>query len=96
MIRQITMVKFKPEVSGDDITALGTGFAKISNVVPGIHRFEFGPNLNLMEGTWDYALVIDFEDETAMRAYAGNADHVAFAQTFVPLGEAVARVHYTV
>ena len=96
MIRQITMVKFKPEVTAEDIVRVGEGFAAISSVVPGIHRFEFGPNLKLMEGTWDYALVIDFADEAAMRGYAGHPDHVAFAQQFVPLGEAVARVHYTV
>jgi heme-degrading monooxygenase HmoA len=96
MIRQITLIKFKPGVTADDIKRFGEGFAAISNVVDGIRRFEFGPNLKLIENAYDYALVADFDSESAWKAYVANPDHIAFAQRFAALGEAVVRTHYAV
>jgi len=96
MIRQITLIKFKPEVSADDIKRFGEGFSKISRVVDGIKRFEFGPNLKLIENAFDYALVADFDSEKAWKAYIDHPDHIAFAKSFAHLGETVVRTHYAV
>ncbi len=96
MIRQITVIKFKPEVTPSDIDAVGDGFAKISDIVDGIARFEYGPNLQLMKGTYDYALVIDFESEAALKSYQVHPLHLEFAKNFVPLSEQAVRVHYAV
>ena len=69
MIRQITLIKFKPDTTGAEIGALGEGFKELANVVPGIRRFEFGPDLKLESNTLDYALVIDFASVDDWKAY---------------------------
>ena len=55
MIRQITMIRFKPEVKADQIQAMAEGFQGLVNIVPTVCRFEFGPDLEIRDDTWDYA-----------------------------------------
>ena len=94
MIRQITLIKFKRDTSGAEIGALGEGFRKLSGVVPGIRRFEFGPDLKLESDTLDYALVIDFASVDDWKAYREHPDHIAFAEIALPRIERVERVQY--
>ncbi len=96
MLRQITLIKLKDTVTEEDVIAMGEGFAGISSVVDGIHRFEFGPDLHLMAGTFDYALVIDFDSESTWQAYIEHPKHVAFAKRFAALAEQAVRVQYEV
>ena len=96
MIRQITLIRFKPEVKADQIQAMAEGFQGLVNIVPTVSRFEFGPDLNIRDDTWDYALVIDFPDEEAWFSYRDHPTHLSFANRFMPLIDEVARVQYSV
>ncbi|MBT8079287.1 MAG: Dabb family protein [Gammaproteobacteria bacterium] len=96
MLRQITLIKFNGAVSAEEIESIGRGFAEISAIVDGIRRFEFGPDLGLMDGTYDYALVIDFDSQGDWKAYLEHPKHVAFAETFTPLAAAAVRVQYKI
>lgn len=96
MLRQITMVRFKDDAPTNVVDDISAGFQALVGVVPGIHRFEFGPNLALMDDTFHYALVIDFESEEAWQAYQEHPKHVEFANAFSPYIENAARAHYDV
>ncbi len=96
MLRQITMLRFKDDAPANVADDIGDGFRELVDVVPGIRRFEFGPNLALMDDTFHYALVIDFESEEAWRAYQDHSKHVAFANAFAPHIENAARAYYDV
>ena len=96
MIRQITLIRFKPEVKADQIQAMAEGFQGLVNIAPTVSRFEFGPDLNIRDDTWDYALVIDFPDEEALFSYRDQPTHLSFANRFMPLIDEVARVQYSV
>ena len=96
MIRQITLIRFKPEVKADQIQAMAEGFQGLANIVPTVSQFEFGPDLNIRDDTWDYALVIDFPDEEALFSYRDHPTHLSFANRFMPLIDEVARVQYSV
>ena len=96
MIRQITLIRFKPEVEADQIQAMAEGFQGLVNIVPTVSRLEFGPDLNIRDDTWDYALVIDFPDEEALVSYRDHPTHLSFANRFMPLIDEVARVQYSV
>ena len=73
---------------------MGEEFERLIDVVPGILRFEFGPDLGLEDDTLDYALVIDFESAEVWRSYRVHPTHVAFAEKHIPLMENVVRVQY--
>ena len=79
MIRQITLIRFKPEVKADQIQAMAEGFQGLVNIVPTVSRFEFGPDLNIRDDTWDYALVIDFPDEEALFSYRDHPTHLSLS-----------------
>lgn len=96
MLRQITMLRFKDDAPAGVVDDIGAGFQDLVDVVPGIRRFEFGPNLALMDDTFHFALVIDFESKEAWQAYQEHPKHVAFANAFVPHVENAARAHYDV
>lgn len=96
MIRQITLIRFKPTASSSDIDLMGKGFKELADVVPGIRRFEFGSDLQLLEDAWNYALVIDFIDLDDWRDYRDHPRHLAFAERFMPLIDDIARVQYQV
>jgi heme-degrading monooxygenase HmoA len=96
MLRQITMLRFKDDAPDTVVDDIGKGFAGLVDVVPGIHRLEFGPNTGLMDDTFHYVLVIDFESQEAWQAYQDHPKHVAHAKAFGPLVENAARAHYDV
>ena len=96
MIRQITLIRFKPDVEVGEVRAMTEGFKCLSNVIPTVSRFEFGPDLEIRDDTWDYALVIDFVSEGDLFAYRDHPTHLSFVDRFMPLIEEVARVQYQV
>tara|TARA_B100000700_G_scaffold120910_1_gene135762 strand:+ start:196 stop:513 length:318 start_codon:yes stop_codon:yes gene_type:complete len=96
MIRQITLIRFKPGVETDQIQSLTDGFCELAKIVPTVARFEFGPDLEIRDDTWDYALVIDFPGEEALYAYRDHPTHLSFVDRFMPLIDEVARVQYSV
>ena len=96
MLREITMVRFKDDAPTNVVDDISAGFQALVGVVPGIHRFEFGPNLALMDDTFHYALVIDFESEEAWQANQEHPKHVEFAKPLRPYKENAARAHYDV
>ena len=95
-LRQITLIKFKASASEQDIENIGRGFSELTGLVPGMSRFEFGPDVDLEASTLDYALVIDFDDAMAWRAYREHPRHVAFVQRFMPIIERAERAQYEV
>ena len=96
MIRQITLIRFKPKVGTDQIQAMTDGFNGLANIISTVSRFEFGPDLEIREDTWDYALVIDFPGEEALFTYRDHPTHLSFVDRFMPLIDEVARVQYLV
>ena len=94
MIRQITLIKFKEGVDQLSYDTMESGLSSLIAVVPGLLRFEYGPDLNLEDDTFDYALVIDFESEQVWHSYRSHPDHIAFAEQAMELIKDVKRVQY--
>jgi hypothetical protein len=73
MIRNVTLVEFKPGTTTayiDEITAAMRGL-KIS----GMLHLSMGPDLSLKDGNMHYAVVADFVDTTAYRAFDEDPEH---------------------
>ena len=61
---QVTLIKFKKYTNQSSIVSLEEGLKSISNIVPGITKFEFGPDLKIEKGSMDFALIITFRAKT--------------------------------
>ena len=50
----------------------------MAQTIEAISAYAYGPDLGLRDGTWDFAVVADFESPEDFRSYADHPDHVAF------------------
>ena len=90
MIRNVVTVKLVPGADRAAVEALMDRFRGLRSL-PGCLSYAVGWDLGLKEGAWSFAIVADFADEGAYRAYDLDADHNAMRADLAPLAEAVAR-----
>jgi len=94
MVRHIVLLKWKPDTSPEQVQASAEGFAGMRDSIDVVRSMYFGPDLGLMDGTFDYAMVADFDSVEDWHAYRDHPDHIAFFQRFGHLAADVARVQY--
>jgi len=78
MIRHIAMFTLNDDAPEGTVAHLEEGLFLLAQTIEEISAYTFGPDLGLREGTWDFAVVADFETPDDFRAYADHPDHVAF------------------
>lgn len=89
----MTMIKYHRDVTGDQKQALLDGLAKMPVVMDFIRRYEFGADLGLSDGTYDFGLVADFDSVNDWRRYLDNPDHQILVHNLIrPIAEDVARL----
>lgn len=76
MIRHIVLMRFKDDVTAEDIDRIDAGLAELPSKIEEIQTYTNGRNLGITEGAWDYAVVVDFTDVDAYRRYHSHPDHV--------------------
>ncbi len=94
MLRNVVAVRLKPDHDPERVAAIRTGFAALNT--PGMLSYTIGPDLGLRDGTWSFAIVADFTDEAAYRAYDEDAEHNRLRGELGPYAEQIARVQFTV
>jgi uncharacterized protein with GYD domain len=77
MLRHLVLLKWTPEATPDQIASVVDGLRRLPAIIPEIRRYDIGTDLALRDGTYDLALVAEFDDADAWRVYAGHPDHVA-------------------
>lgn len=93
MIRNVVLIKLKDGVPSGQVDALISALSSLD--VDGMRRVTIGRDLGLREGNWDLAIVNDFEDESAYRAYDQDAEHNRIRRELTgPLSERVERVQF--
>ena len=87
MVRHILLVKFKAQVSEQDITVLEQAFYQLKESIPNIETVEFGKN-NSPEGLnkqYTHAVLMTFTDEKARDVYLTHEKHESFKTLFVSM-----------
>lgn len=72
------MFRWADEVSDEAKAAVAAGLSELPAVIPQIRRYEFGPDLALRDGTWDFVVVAEFDDPQGYLAYSADATHQQF------------------
>ena len=97
MLRHVVVFTWKDGVSADDVVRAGNGLAALPAQIPQIRSYAFGPDARLVAGNADFALVADFDDADAYRAYATHPAHQEVLVTLMrPLTASRAAVQYEV
>ena len=96
MIRHVVLLAWKDGTTPDQIASIDAALARMPEVMPFIRRYEIGRDLGI-NGSHDFAIVADFDNETDYRTYAEHPDHQAvLTELLAPVVESKARVQYTV
>jgi Stress responsive A/B Barrel Domain len=92
VIRNIVLVKLK---AGQDPTAVANAQQAFLDLnCPGTLSYVIGDDLGLREGNWSFAIVADFTDAEAYRAYDQDPVHNQARAGLIPLTEQIARVQF--
>lgn len=83
MFRHVLLLHFKPEATEEQKQALYDGLAKMPEVVDVIRKYEFGPDLGLVDGAPDLTLVADFDSEDDWRLYQEHPEHLKLLEELV-------------
>ena len=94
MIRNIVLVKLKPKQDSAAVKKAQQAFLDLD--CPGTLAYEIGDDLGLREGNWSFAIVADFTDAEAYRAYDRDSAHNEARAGLVPLTEQIARIQFEV
>ena len=78
MIRHIALFRLKEDAPKEAKASLEEGLFLLAQTISEIERYEYGADLGLREGNYDFAVVADFADAAAFRIYAEHPDHKAF------------------
>ena len=93
MMRHIAVFHFRDGTTQDEIASVDRGLASLPGLIPEIKVYEFGRALGLVNGTWDYAVAADFDDERAFKIYGSHPEHVSVVETVIkPLVIDTARI----
>ena len=80
MIRHIALFRLKAEAPSDTSRALEDELFQLAQKIPEIERYDYGSDLGLREGNYDFGVVADFDSADAFKAYATHPDHLAFIE----------------
>ena len=94
MIRNVVMVKLKARQDEVAVRDLMGRFAALD--CPGTLSYTIGADLGLRDGGWSFAIVADFTDADAYRAYDADAEHNRLRAELAPMAEQVGRVQFEV
>ena len=78
MVRHCVLFRFTDATTADDVERISAAAAELPGQVPSIRAYTFGPDLRLGEGSWDFAIVGDFDDADGWAAYDHHPDHLRF------------------
>lgn len=95
MIRHVVAFRWKPDTDDAAIEAVRAGLADLPAQIPGVLRYEFGPDAGINEGNFDYVVVADFDDRDAYLVYRDHPVHRALiAECIAPHVAARVAVQY--
>lgn len=85
MIRHIVLTKFRPDVTKQAISKIYAGLSDLSETLPGAGGFTGGRSESpeQIERGYMHGFVIDFDDWSALEAYATNETHKALGGQLV-------------
>ena len=94
VIRNVVLVKLKPGQDPAEVADIQDDFRRLN--CPGTLNYTIGSDLALREGNWSFAIVADFSDVAAYRAYDLDSAHNRARARLAPLVEHIARAQFEV
>ena len=78
MFRHVVMFRFAEDLDAAHIDSVTEGLDALPPQIPEIRGYAHGPDLGASDGTFDYALVADFDSPEAFQTYRDHPAHQQF------------------
>ncbi len=97
MLRHVVLMRWKPEATDDQRQDVRDGLATLPAAIPEIQSYQFGDDLGIVEGNFEFAIVADFHDRAAFQIYAKHDAHQKFiAESIRPILRERAAAQYEI
>ena len=85
MLRHIVLTRFRDDVDDSTIADIYDGLAQVAERLPGASGFVGGRSNSPedLERGYTHGFTIDFDDHSALAAYAGHPEHRRFGAQLV-------------
>ena len=94
MITHVVMMKFKPEVTSEEIDALEALLDGLPDRIQEIQSYDFGRDVVRSERSWDFTLVSVFANLDTLKHYQTHPDHQVVLKKLGGMCEKIAAVDY--
>jgi len=76
VVRHVVLFRFAPDTSDAAKQSVRDGLAALKRSIAAIQRYEFGDDLHLVDGNFDFAVVAGFANIADYRSYAADPLHL--------------------
>ncbi|MCB1246604.1 MAG: Dabb family protein [Acidimicrobiia bacterium] len=95
MIHHVVMFRFRDGVTDDQVTGMHRAITAMPDAIDTIVEYRCGADLDLTDGTWDYALVGSFRTWDDYEVYRDHPVHQSILSDVIsPLVAEKARVQF--
>ena len=77
-IRHAVLFRWKPEVTPEHVAEAEGALRELPSKVTSVRSYVFGRNIGVNPGTFDYAVIAEFDDLDGYLDYRDHPDHKAF------------------
>jgi heme-degrading monooxygenase HmoA len=97
MIRHVVLFAWTPEATEKQKNQAAEELRALPPLMTGLRSFQVGPDADLVEGTFDFALVADFDDAESYLAYRKHPAHRAVIEQVIdPIARQRVAVQYEI
>lgn len=82
-IRHVVLMQFHEGTDPATVQALTDGLRALPERIPELVDYRVGPDLDLAEGSWDFAVSADFASVDDFRTYRDHPDHQAVIRDLI-------------
>lgn len=94
MITHVVLMKFKPEVTAEDIDALESLLDSLPDKIDEIQSYDFGRDVVRSQRSYDFALVSIFANLDTLKHYQQHPDHQMVVKKLGDMCNDIAAVDY--
>lgn len=75
MVRHVVMFRWGSSTTSDDVGRVEEGLAALASVIPEIRSYRYGRDAGINDGTFDFAVVADFDSPEDYFVYRDHPAH---------------------
>ena len=78
MLRHIALFRLKKDAPKEATQSLESGLFQLAQVITEMSSYDYGADLGLREGKFDFGVAADFEDAASFERYVNHPEHQTF------------------